>query len=441
MSLPMPISASADLTWGLHFHTFWGVPPEFVPPAPDRPIPSIEIPATQAWTGVGTGSAAFTDSVVASPTGEYICQDGHDQGPLLLHVTIPPKNVYLPLAILFSSREMIFSAGTVQFDGKPVALSSGVGPVSFTPMLTCGDPIGAPLSSTLVMNFRHRVMVGMTGTDFGMGLAKFAIVMAVEVLFAHVGGDIGAGKGLNKLAGKAGKGARKGMKKLGVGKLTSKAGKSLDNKITSLARRRGLKKIDDIASERAGLRRVRSELTGELSDLKSKGAKQADIDAAQNALDQTDDQLRRNTQALDDLLNSKDSPLPSNVEVPRTANGRPQVDPSDNSFLLRSRPGERGAASEVGHAFLDELGITPAAFAQNALTAAAGYGFMSADNAVRGVDQDPRFHLALGGVGSTSFASGGPIFPAFGMQIDGDEVQWSWGYADQSEPPDDAEGA
>lgn len=185
MSMRVPVSADWDLTLGRLTHTFWAPPPS-VPPAPDKFIPSIEFPVTIKWMSSVMGSASLTETVVVSPADETVALKGHDCGILIPDVTVPPLNVWLPIAWLFSQRNMVFASSSTRFEGKYVGLSAAL----ILNQITCADPVKLPAAAVLPMNLRHRVKVGMNWKDLLMGWAEVVFVAVVDLIFAKIGGDL-----------------------------------------------------------------------------------------------------------------------------------------------------------------------------------------------------------------------------------------------------------
>ena len=225
-------SAEWDVTLGALSHTFWAPPPS-IPPAPDRFVPSLEFPAPQHWTGWASGTANHTENVKAS--GELIVRDGHDQGQMLLDITYPPLNMWLPLCWPFSTRQIMFGASREIMNGEPAGLHWII-----FPMITCADPIKLPTALPIGSYLRHGTELGVVWSDVGKGFAKIAQIVAVDVLFAAVGGDLKAknfSKGISK-------GAKKFRKK-SVGEVFSADG-LLGKNITREAAERASKKAGKV---------------------------------------------------------------------------------------------------------------------------------------------------------------------------------------------------
>jgi len=181
-----PVNIVWDITYGMCFHTLWAPPPS-IPPLPNAFIPSVEIPAPMMWTvGYLMGKNKFTTTVTTCnmPT----CQGGHDLGPLIPDITIPPANVYMPpIGWPFSKREMVFQAATVSLQGTP----AGCAAAPFFPMMTCGDPVSLPSVFPIPVNYLHRTFVGMTLSDILGGILKIGISMLIDAIFHKIGGGSG----------------------------------------------------------------------------------------------------------------------------------------------------------------------------------------------------------------------------------------------------------
>ncbi len=177
MSLPIHVNVIWDPTNGANLHTLWG-PAPVIPPAPGTPTASFEMITTQMWSaGFLLGQNKFTTTILHR--GVFICIDDHDIGTLIPDITIPPVNAYYAIMWPFSSRKMVFTASTVKMNKKPTSCSQIFPPL---PMMTCGDPVTLPLGRPLI-NFMNTVTVGLTWADFGMGVLKIALSMAIDVIF------------------------------------------------------------------------------------------------------------------------------------------------------------------------------------------------------------------------------------------------------------------
>lgn len=194
--MKIPPSCQKDVTLGALTHTFWAPPPS-IPPAPDRFVPSLEFPAPHHWTGWASGTAAFTEGNTRI-SGEQYTLDGHDQGQMLLDITYPPLNVWYAFMWPFSTRQMMFSSSAFRHgpEKKKAALHWFA-----LPMITCADPIKLPTALPVGSYFRHSTWISFTWDDVAAGFAKIAQIVAVDVLFAAIGGDLKAknfSKGFSK---------------------------------------------------------------------------------------------------------------------------------------------------------------------------------------------------------------------------------------------------
>lgn len=165
-----PVNIYYDPTAGLNLH-------HIVPP----PIPgfafSIEMLCMQMWTlGYVTGQNKFTTTVMHKQGP--IVLEGHDIGMMIPDITIPPVNVYYAIMWPFSSRKIAFTASTVMMDGKMVGCSQ----VAFLPMMTCGDPLSAPLAVPLI-NSLNTVNVGLVPKDIWLGIIKIGASIAIDLAF------------------------------------------------------------------------------------------------------------------------------------------------------------------------------------------------------------------------------------------------------------------
>jgi hypothetical protein len=151
-----------------------------LPPAPGAFGVSVEMIATQAWgPGLLTGSNKLTSRELQN--GVPFCLGDHDIGPLIPDVTVPwPSNANYAIAWPFSSRKMLFQSTIVQTEGKPTACAQP-GPIPL-PMMTCGDPCGAP-TALEVSNFIANTKIGMSGGDIVAGVIKCAAAMVIDLIF------------------------------------------------------------------------------------------------------------------------------------------------------------------------------------------------------------------------------------------------------------------
>lgn len=180
-----PVNIVWDVSYGMCFHTLWAPPPS-IPPLPNAFIPSVEIPAPMMWTvGYLMGKNKFTTTVMTAnmPT----CQGGHDLGPLIPDITIPPANVYLPIAWPFSKRAIVFQAATVSLQGTP----AGCAAAPFFPMMTCGDPVALPMAFPIPINYLHRTFVGLTMGDILSGILNISISILIDAFFHAISGGAG----------------------------------------------------------------------------------------------------------------------------------------------------------------------------------------------------------------------------------------------------------
>ncbi len=173
------------------------------PPAIPAPVPtpSIEMICTMMWTlGFLANQNKFSNAgKPVTHRGFWIVLDGHDCGMMIPDVTIPPApNIAYPLFWPFSSRKPVFAASTVKMNGTPVACAQllGLPPI---PMMTCGDPIGAPTTQTMI-NVFNGVQVGLTWLDILCGVITIVFSMATDYAFSKIPFDqVFGGRGLGTL--------------------------------------------------------------------------------------------------------------------------------------------------------------------------------------------------------------------------------------------------
>jgi hypothetical protein len=202
-----PVSIMRDITLNMIIpctatHNFTPLPP--VPPVPP-PLPAApfslaacaaEIPVNMMWPpGMATGSNKFTTTVIHQ--GMCIALDGHDCGIMIVHVQMAPapNNMFTPMQIAFSSRKSMFSASTVQMNGKNTGCCAMVA-LPPSPMVYCADPMSPPLADA-VTSYLNTVYVGMTLADFLVGAVSIAASMILDWVFRAKGpGDLDIGEQL-----------------------------------------------------------------------------------------------------------------------------------------------------------------------------------------------------------------------------------------------------
>jgi len=177
------VNIITDFSFGFLTH-------KLIPPPPAPPIPatmSIEMPATFMWTlGFLMNQNKFSNG--AKPVthkGVWIVLDGHDCGMAIPDMTIPPApNLNYPLCWPFSSRKPTFSASTVKMNGTAVACAQWIG-LPPLPMMTCGDPIGAPVCWS-ALSVTNTVAVGMSFADLAAGIINAAASMVTDYIFSKL---------------------------------------------------------------------------------------------------------------------------------------------------------------------------------------------------------------------------------------------------------------
>lgn len=159
------------------------------PPAIPAPVPtvSVEMIATMMWTlGFLANQNKFSNG--AKPVthrGMWIVLDGHDCGMMIPDLTIPPApNIAYPLFWPFSSRKPTFAASTVKMNGTAVACAQTFG-LPPLPMMTCGDPVAAPTSLTMI-NVTNCVQVGITWIDILVGVITIVASMVTDYIFSKI---------------------------------------------------------------------------------------------------------------------------------------------------------------------------------------------------------------------------------------------------------------
>ncbi len=175
MNTPCHINNSVDFVLGAAPHHG---------PCPPVIIGSVE-GATQYWP---PGDLCNQNKLTRTVKHHHKCivLDGHDIGTLIPHLTIPLlANPWLFYIVPMSSCKIQFSASTVKMEKKAVGCASFS---ATTPMMTCGEPTGSPLSFPVSNCFVDKVKVGMTPGDFYMGWAQIAATMALNLILFKIFG-------------------------------------------------------------------------------------------------------------------------------------------------------------------------------------------------------------------------------------------------------------
>lgn len=179
----IPVNINFDFSAGALTHNFVAPAPVPLPPVP---MFSVEMPATMMWiTGFVTNANKFSNGLKpVMHKGQWIVLDGHDCGMLVLDITVPPANLWLPVMWPMSSRKVLFSSSTVKLNGTATAcMGLGLPPL---PMMTCGEPIGAPTALSLI-NLTNTVWVGITFLDLLAGLVTALVSMAADYICSEIG--------------------------------------------------------------------------------------------------------------------------------------------------------------------------------------------------------------------------------------------------------------
>ena len=180
-----PVNIPWDISAGAGTHNLL-LP--VVPPVPPAPTAAIEMITTMLWTaGFVLGKNKFTDTVFHK--GGFIMLEGHDIGPLIPDVTIPPTNIWYLKMWPLSSRKVMFSASTVKMRSKATGCAAIWPP--YTILISCGEPVSLPASRSLLSNL-NTVKVGLTWGDFFAGLLTIVVSIGLDLLFKAIGDKLGA---------------------------------------------------------------------------------------------------------------------------------------------------------------------------------------------------------------------------------------------------------
>jgi hypothetical protein len=156
---------------------------QFLPPAPPAPLLKampgiIEGPAFMGWPpGFFVHKKANTVLVDGTPG----IQQGHDVGPLILHVPAP-INVLMAVHMLFSKHKVMIPVSSVEMEGKPVgtyfcALFLG---------LNCASPFSLPAG--ILVRTKNTVVTNASLADMLKGVAYIALDIALDLLWNKLKG-------------------------------------------------------------------------------------------------------------------------------------------------------------------------------------------------------------------------------------------------------------
>ena len=189
MRFPSAVSLSIDFVFMLDWRpTYLALHPYVsatVPPLspPTNMQPHIEVGTPQYWPpGVLLGKNKFSDNVVHQ--GRTFVLEGHDLGPLIVHVSIPPDNPMQITTMMGSSRKAKFTAGEVRANGKGVACCY-ISPIPSdhvpAPMTHCSQLCAMPLAGSGSAAVANSLIVGQHWIDI---LADTVALVAESILTA-----------------------------------------------------------------------------------------------------------------------------------------------------------------------------------------------------------------------------------------------------------------
>lgn len=179
-----PVNIPWDITGPISPNMHGLILPPPVPPALANTL-AIEMLTTVAWTaGYVLGKNKFAKTV--KHKGGYIMQEGHDIGPLIPDVTIPPTNLWYLKMWPLSKREVKFAASKVKMCGKATGCASLINAPPFL-MITCGEPVSWPIASSYlaVMN---TVRVGVSCMDFLAGVLSIVVSIGLDLVMNKIMG-------------------------------------------------------------------------------------------------------------------------------------------------------------------------------------------------------------------------------------------------------------
>ncbi len=208
--MPSAATCPVNVIWDFTLPITVGTHMLLAPPAVPAPVVTVgvEMIATMMWTaGFALGKNKFTNSVFHK--GVFVMQEGHDIGPLIPDVTIPPSNLWYVTMWPFSKREVKFSASTVKMDGKATGCTTIWPPFV---MLCCCEPVSIPFGYSVICPL-NTVRVGLTAGDIWAGVLSIAVSMALDLIFYRVskgswnplkGVTRNANQQINRIAGREG---------------------------------------------------------------------------------------------------------------------------------------------------------------------------------------------------------------------------------------------
>lgn len=122
------------------------------------PLPTVEVPAIFDMPGArAIGKRRLADRV--RHRGQAIVQLGHDLGPGLAHVCVPPDPLASAKHTAASSRRVVHGATRVLAQGLPVGACT-LSWLPPTPMVACSEPVDLPLCDAPTSHF-NSVVVGL----------------------------------------------------------------------------------------------------------------------------------------------------------------------------------------------------------------------------------------------------------------------------------------
>lgn len=441
------MSCHVNVTWdpslGMNTHQLWEASATiaaFGVPTPNAPVPALEMIATQWWpTGYAMGANSFCEGVKHHDTD--VVGDGHDLGMLVPDITYPPTNLWFPLQWLFSSREMAFSASTVEFGGLSPACSQLFPPL---PMMTCGDPMTLPTSFPIINMATNELKVGMNLTDILAGLAGIAISMALDAIM-----EWGAPALKKKVRGPAKEAARKAAKEASE-KAAKEAAQEAVQKAGREAGEKAAREVKEKAAKEASEKRIKEAVEDHARDEARDAARKAAREAAEEAAEKAAKEAREEAAEEAAEAAAREAREEALERARREAQDRAQREAAEDAQRRAAREAADRAAREaaeeaasqaaaeasekaqkqarkniamknVRREWREEVisvdfkskdggrggargtGLTPASLAKNALGGLSGLG----RTAVQG---DPAYEFAVGG---------GPL-PSGGFQVGGD---------------------
>ncbi len=165
----LPCVAAFMPIFGCDFH-------KELPPFPPVPVPHVVV-----WFiyGIGSQNTSRIEMSVRTPIGAIACR-GHDAGPFVGHIPIPPTScAFLPLVLIGSGNKCEFGAGSVKIGSAGYPAAVGL-LFAIGPQLDCNDLPIPGLNPTCPGFTSFNLSILNLTVRAGFGLADFIASMAAS---------------------------------------------------------------------------------------------------------------------------------------------------------------------------------------------------------------------------------------------------------------------